>query len=185
LSPCGLKQVTNSMEPNLTWEAPVVQLLKIFLAFHGTRSLITMFPRALHRPLSWARSIQFKLRSFIMLFIHISLDLLIGLFPPLVYGTAFYILRSLLAFTPTPLPSFANVATFLPPRNIIFFQELTSLTDPKGTPSCYGMYDVQYFVHRSLLLDPLVRQKSSVHDCIQTVFTNNLNLYTCNRIVNV
>jgi hypothetical protein len=36
---------------------PVVQLLKNFPAFYGTRRFITVFTRALHWSLSWARSI--------------------------------------------------------------------------------------------------------------------------------
>jgi hypothetical protein len=37
---------------------PIVQPLKKFSAFYGTRRFITMFTRALHWSLSWARSIQ-------------------------------------------------------------------------------------------------------------------------------
>jgi hypothetical protein len=37
----------------------IVQLLKNFPAFYGTRRFITVFTRALHWSLSWARSIQF------------------------------------------------------------------------------------------------------------------------------
>jgi hypothetical protein len=39
-------------------EPPIVQLLKNFPAFYGTRRFITVFIRALHWSLSWARSIQ-------------------------------------------------------------------------------------------------------------------------------
>jgi hypothetical protein len=38
---------------------PVVQLLKNFASFYGTRRFITVFTRALHWSLSWARSIQY------------------------------------------------------------------------------------------------------------------------------
>jgi hypothetical protein len=38
---------------------PVVQLLKNFSPFYGTRKFITVFTRALHWSLPWARSIQF------------------------------------------------------------------------------------------------------------------------------
>jgi hypothetical protein len=37
---------------------PVVQLLKNFPAFYGTRGFFPVFTRALHWSLSWARSIQ-------------------------------------------------------------------------------------------------------------------------------
>jgi hypothetical protein len=52
------------INPPVTWswalleEPPNLQLFKNFPAFYGTRRLITMFIRALHWPLSWARSIQ-------------------------------------------------------------------------------------------------------------------------------
>jgi hypothetical protein len=36
----------------------IVQLLKNFPAFYGTRRFVTVFIRVLHRPLSWARSVQ-------------------------------------------------------------------------------------------------------------------------------
>jgi hypothetical protein len=35
-----------------------MQLLKNFTTFYGTRRFITVFTRALHCSLSWARSIQ-------------------------------------------------------------------------------------------------------------------------------
>jgi hypothetical protein len=42
----------------LSEKLPIVQLLKIFLEFYGTRMFITVFIRALQWRLSWARSIQ-------------------------------------------------------------------------------------------------------------------------------
>jgi hypothetical protein len=39
-------------------KSPVAQLLKSFQTFYGTRRFITVFARALHWSLSWARSIQ-------------------------------------------------------------------------------------------------------------------------------
>jgi hypothetical protein len=46
----------------LSWvllaQPPAVQLLKNFLIFYGTQGFITVFTRALHWSLSWARSIQ-------------------------------------------------------------------------------------------------------------------------------
>jgi hypothetical protein len=70
----------------------------------------------------------------------------------------------------SPFSSSIKVATFLTPWNIIFLQELASLTDAKDTPSWYGTYDVQYLVHKSLLLDSTVRQQCSsclYTDCVQ------------------
>jgi hypothetical protein len=53
---------------------PIVQPLKNFSAFYGTRRFITAFTRALHWSLSWVRSIQsilshpIPLRSILILF---------------------------------------------------------------------------------------------------------------------
>jgi hypothetical protein len=66
---------------------PIVQLLKNFPAFYETRWFITVFTRALHWSLSWARSIQsipshpFSLRSILILCTHLRLNLPSGLFP--------------------------------------------------------------------------------------------------------
>jgi hypothetical protein len=64
-----------------------VQLLKNFPAFYGPRRFVTVFTRALHWSLSWARSIQFipshpiYLRSILTLFTHLRYGLPSGLFP--------------------------------------------------------------------------------------------------------
>jgi hypothetical protein len=66
---------------------PIVQLLKNFPAYYGTRRFITVFTRALHWSLSWARSIQsiphhpIFLRSILILSINLRLCLLTGLVP--------------------------------------------------------------------------------------------------------
>jgi hypothetical protein len=66
---------------------PIVELLKNFPAFYGTRRFITVFTRALHWSLSWARSIQSipphptSLRSILILSTHLRLGLPSGLFP--------------------------------------------------------------------------------------------------------
>jgi hypothetical protein len=65
---------------------PVAQLLKNF-SFHGTRMFITVFSRALHWSISWARWIQpipphhIYLIPLLILSSHLLLFLLIGLFP--------------------------------------------------------------------------------------------------------
>jgi hypothetical protein len=66
---------------------PTVKPLKKFSAFYGTRRFITVFTRALHWSLSWARSIQFTpshyiyLRSILILSTHLRLGLPSGLLP--------------------------------------------------------------------------------------------------------
>jgi hypothetical protein len=50
--------LTHSWSWALLEKLPIVQLLKNFPAFYGTRKFITVFTRALHWSLSWARSIQ-------------------------------------------------------------------------------------------------------------------------------
>jgi hypothetical protein len=80
---------TVSMEYNwvLLEKLPVAQLLKNFPTFYGTRKFITVFARALHWSLSWARLIQYipphpiSLRSILILSSHLRLGLPSGLFP--------------------------------------------------------------------------------------------------------
>jgi hypothetical protein len=66
---------------------PVVQLLKNFPTFYGTRRFITVFTRALHWSLSLARSIQsipphpISVRSILILSTHLHLGLPGGLLP--------------------------------------------------------------------------------------------------------
>jgi hypothetical protein len=65
----------NSLTHSWSWalleKLPIVQPLKKFPAFYGTRRFITMFTRAIHWSLSWARSIQsmpshpISIRSFL------------------------------------------------------------------------------------------------------------------------
>jgi hypothetical protein len=65
----------------------IVQLLKYFQAFYGTRRFITVFTRILHWSLFWAKSIQsipphpISLRSILILSTHLRLGLPSGLFP--------------------------------------------------------------------------------------------------------
>jgi hypothetical protein len=69
-------------------EPPIVQPLKNFAAFYGTRRFNTVFTRSLHWSLSWAISIQstpsrpISLRSILILSTHLRLGLPSGLFPP-------------------------------------------------------------------------------------------------------
>jgi hypothetical protein len=66
---------------------PVAQLLKNLSIFYDTRRFITVFTRARHWPLSWARSIQstpphhISLRSILILSTHLRLGLPSGLLP--------------------------------------------------------------------------------------------------------
>jgi hypothetical protein len=62
---------------------PILQILKNFPAFYETRGFITMVTRALHWPLSWARSIHspISLRSILILCTHLHLGLSIGFLP--------------------------------------------------------------------------------------------------------
>jgi hypothetical protein len=68
-------------------EPPIVQPLKNFPAFYGTRRFNTVFTRALHWCLSWAISIQstsshhISLRFILILSTHLLLGLSSGFFP--------------------------------------------------------------------------------------------------------
>jgi hypothetical protein len=68
-------------------EPPVVQSLKNSPKFYGTWKFITVFTRALHWSLSWARSIQsipshpIYLKTILTLSTHLRLRLPSGLFP--------------------------------------------------------------------------------------------------------
>jgi len=64
-----------------------IQVVKIFPACYGTRQFITVFTKALHWSLLWARWIQsiishsISQRSILILSSHVRLDLPSGLFP--------------------------------------------------------------------------------------------------------
>jgi hypothetical protein len=82
--------ITHLLNHSWSWslleKLPIVQLLKNFPAFYGTRRFVTVFTRALHWSLSWARSIQsipvhpISLRSILILSTHLRLGLPSGLF---------------------------------------------------------------------------------------------------------
>jgi hypothetical protein len=57
--PKGVCWWLTSWRWTLLEKPPIAQLLKNFPTFYGTRRFITVFTRALHRSLSWARSIQY------------------------------------------------------------------------------------------------------------------------------
>jgi hypothetical protein len=73
--------LTHSWSWALFEKLPIVQPLKNFPAFYGTRRFITAFTRALHRSLSWTKSIQSipshhtSLRSILILSTHLRLGL--------------------------------------------------------------------------------------------------------------
>jgi hypothetical protein len=72
-----LPPLAHSWSWDLLEKLPIVQLLKNFPAFYGTRRFITGFTRALHWSLSWARSIRsipshpISLRSILILSTHL------------------------------------------------------------------------------------------------------------------
>jgi hypothetical protein len=75
------------MELSPSWEAANCAASKNFPAFYGTQRFITVFTRALHWSLSWARSIQFipshptSLRSILIWSTPVRPGLPSGLFP--------------------------------------------------------------------------------------------------------
>jgi hypothetical protein len=83
--------LTHSLTHSWSWalleKLPIVQLLKNFPEFYGTRRFITVFTRALHWSLSWARWIQsipshhISLRFILILSTHLRLGLPNGLLP--------------------------------------------------------------------------------------------------------
>jgi hypothetical protein len=87
----ALKSTSISLTHSWSWDLleqlPIVQPLKNFPGFYGTRSFITVLTRAIHWSLSWARSIQslpshpISLRSILILSTYLRLGLPSGLFP--------------------------------------------------------------------------------------------------------
>jgi hypothetical protein len=87
--PLLIQHVLQSLIHSQSWalleKPPIVQPLKNFPAFYGTRRFISVFTRVLHWSLSWARSIQSKpsylSKIHFNTFTHLRLGLLSGLFP--------------------------------------------------------------------------------------------------------
>jgi hypothetical protein len=104
---------------------PIVQPLKNFPAFYGTRTFITVFIRALHWSLSWARSIQptpshpFYLRSTLILSIHLRLGLTSGLLP------SGFPTNILYAFLFSPIHTTCSAHLILLDVTILFGEEYT------------------------------------------------------------
>jgi hypothetical protein len=104
-----LPNTTHSLTHSWSWalleKPPIVQPLKNFPAFYGTRRFITAFTRALHWPLSWAKSIQSipsHPRSILILSTHLRLGLPSGSFL-LDFTPIFYIHSSSPPFVPHAL----------------------------------------------------------------------------------
>jgi hypothetical protein len=80
------RRISNSTHLSPSWEAASRSATQEFPTFYGTRMFITVFTRALHWSLSWARSIQsipphpISLRLILILSSHLRLDLLSDLF---------------------------------------------------------------------------------------------------------
>jgi hypothetical protein len=75
------------MEPTPSWEATSLSAIHEYPNIFGTRKYITLFIRAFHWFISWARSVQIipsyriTLRSILILSFHLHLYLPSGLFP--------------------------------------------------------------------------------------------------------
>jgi hypothetical protein len=82
---------------------PVMQLLKNVQTFHGTRKWITMFTRALHWSLSWARSVQSMLSHHVSSRFVLILSSYLRLGPPNGLFLSGFPTKILCAFLFTPM----------------------------------------------------------------------------------
>jgi hypothetical protein len=116
-------RVTYSWSWALLEKPPILQLLKNFPAFYGTRRFITVFTRALHWSRSWARSIQsipshpIPLRSILILSTHLRLGLPSGLFPSGPYVIWNKLIRNYVYRSEGqrhPVSSYSNIWSWVP-----------------------------------------------------------------------
>jgi hypothetical protein len=111
--------LTHSWSWALLENLPIVQPLKNFPAFYGTRRFIAVFTRALHWSLYWARSIQsipsqpIYLRSILILSTHLRLGLPNGLSPSGIPTNSIYaFLFSPFVLHALPISSSLNKLTY-------------------------------------------------------------------------
>jgi hypothetical protein len=126
-----------SLTHSWTWalleKLPIVQLLKNFPAYYGTRRFITVFTRALHWSLFWARSIQsilshsISLRSILILSTHLLHVLPSGIFP---------------SGIPTNL-LYAFLSSHFVLHALPILSSLTSIIDLTGNKEEYIRYDLK------------------------------------------
>jgi hypothetical protein len=97
VTPCSQvgRYLTNFMELSPSYEAANYAATQNFPAFYGTGKFITVFTRALHQSLSWARSIQpipshpISLKYILILSTHLRLDLPLGFHTNILYAVFF------------------------------------------------------------------------------------------------
>jgi hypothetical protein len=134
--PIGYNSFTHSLTHSLThswsWalleKLPIVQLLKNFPAFYGTRRFITVFTRVLHWSLSWSRSIQSipshptSLKSILILSTYLRLGLPSGLFP------SYFLTNILYAFSFSPIRATWHALLILLDFIILIIHVIITLT---------------------------------------------------------
>ena len=159
-----------------------LQLVRKFLAFHGTRRFITALTSVRHLSLSWASPIQSiyphptSWRSILILSTHLRLGLTSGLFPSGFPTKTLY--------TPLSSPIYATC-----PAHLILLYFITRKIRAKSTsielPSCiklaftlfhYFLFSLQIRTQNSLLV--------SVRQCHISLSDNN-RMFACMTIQNI